>query len=123
MDYLKRSMENYIKYGEKYLSEGDNLLKEENYIQAGEKFWGAATQFVKAYAQKNGEAHDGYAQLFKVINNIANQKKGVEFNYLFSFANPLHINFYEHWLTRDTICRWWTSTLDMYATHRDTKIS
>jgi hypothetical protein len=42
----------YLKLCQKYLMEGEKLLKEKDYVQASEKFWGSATQIVKAIAAK-----------------------------------------------------------------------
>ncbi len=43
-------------------------IKKKNLQQASEKLWGAASQIVKAYAEKKGWKNDGHRELFNVVN-------------------------------------------------------
>ncbi|MCY4474617.1 MAG: PaREP1 family protein [Chloroflexi bacterium] len=70
-------------------------------IQASEKFWGATAQALKAVAEDRGWPHKSHAQLFAVLRNVVNETGDREITRLFTSANSLHVNFYEHYMEKD----------------------
>jgi hypothetical protein len=94
---------NYIKQADNYLKEYEREIKKRNLRQASEKLWGAASQIVKAYAEKKRWAHNGHRELFKVVSKISKETGDEELKALFSNASALHTNFYEGWFTKDEV--------------------
>ena len=94
---------NYTKQANSYLKDYDEAMKKGKLQQASEKLWGAASQIVKAYAEKKVWKHDGHRELFKVVSKISHETDDEELRTLFINASGLHTNFYEGWLTKDEI--------------------
>ena len=94
---------NYIKQADNYLEDYEDAMKERKLQQASEKLWGAASQIVKAYAQKKDWVHNGHRELFKVVDKISRESEDAEMKNQFSIASALHQNFYEGWLTKGEI--------------------
>ncbi len=72
-------------------------------IQASEKGWGAAAQMIKAIAQSRGWDHTSHRALFQVIRRVVQETSEPRIRDLFQIANALHMNFCEHWMTRDDV--------------------
>ncbi len=79
-----------------YLAEGDLL-------QASEKGWGAAAQMVKAAAEVRGWPHKNHGHLFTTIDRLGDETGDKELAILFHSAHSLHTNFYEGWMTRQSV--------------------
>ena len=73
--------------------------------QASEKGWGAAAQAVKAVCERRDWPHASHALLHQAISQIVEESGDESVLHLFSVANLLHINFYEHWLDARTVSR------------------
>ena len=73
--------------------------------QASEKGWGAAAQLVKALGEERGWAHNGHAQLFRIVERLVNETGDAEISNLFQVAGSLHQNFYENWDTAQNVGR------------------
>ena len=71
--------------------------------QASEKGWGAAAQMIKAVATQRGWKHNSHASLYQVISRLVNETSDDSIRGLFSTANALHQNFYEHWGDADYV--------------------
>lgn len=71
--------------------------------QASEKGWGAAAQAVKAVAEARGWEHKTHAALFINVDRLTDETGNGEFNSLFHYANSLHINFYENWMSAQMV--------------------
>lgn len=91
-------LEVHIKLSEKYLMEGEELLRGGDYVQASEKFWGAASQALKAVAAKRGERLSSHRELHKFLAKLAEETGDPELRRLWQSAGMLHQNFYENWL-------------------------
>jgi uncharacterized protein (UPF0332 family) len=96
-------VEIHIKLCEKYLKEGEELLKKGDYVQASEKFWGAASQMIKALAVKKGLELKSHGELHKYVVEIAKQTNKEEIRALWQSAISLHQNFYENWLPPEMV--------------------
>ena len=82
-----------------YWQQAQEELEKGDLRQASEKGWGAAAQIVKAVAEHRGIEHKSHRDLFEVVSGLNNE----QINAGFSFANTLHINFYEGWLNEDLV--------------------
>ena len=71
--------------------------------QASEKGWGAASQMVKAAAEDRGWPHNGHRQLFLAIDRLVAETGDGDIRSAFNDASALHTNFYEAWLSRESI--------------------
>ena len=86
--------------GRIFLTQAEEELAKDDLRQASEKGWGAASQMVKAVADARGWEHRGYAELFRAVGLLADERQDGEFRGLFSSAHDLHINFYDGYLER-----------------------
>jgi uncharacterized protein (UPF0332 family) len=93
----------YIEQANQFLQQGEEELNKGDIRQAGEKYWGAASQAVKAFAEKKGLRHDGHAWLFEAVDKISQEEKDDTIKGQFGLAGMLHTNFYEGWLTEGEI--------------------
>ena len=87
----------------KYLQDAKKLLKEQDYPQASEKLWGATAQIIKAIALKRGKHLRSHAAINKYADQLSKELNDKSILVYFSVANSLHQNFYEDWLTPDTV--------------------
>ena len=85
------------------IGEADNYLRRRNNIQASEKGWGAAAQALKAIAEERGWNHNGHALIVDVAQQVADEQDRSDLVGLFGTAQALHVNFYENWLSSDTV--------------------
>lgn len=93
----------YVELCRKYLSEGENLLKQKNYVQACEKIWGFASIVVKIIAfKKFKQILKKHKQLWSFVNYLS-KEVGDEILKWFAVANELHTNFYENELPDELI--------------------
>lgn len=88
----------HTKLSEKYLTEGEELLRRGDYVQSSEKFWGAASQALKAVAAKRGERLRSHRELHGFLAKLVEETGDTELRRLWQSAGMLHQNFYENWL-------------------------
>ena len=88
---------------EKYLSDAEELIKEEDYVQASEKLWGAASQMVKAVAAKRNLELRSHSDLNRFVAELRREVNEPEIRRLWQIATSLHQNFYEAWLPGETV--------------------
>jgi hypothetical protein len=93
----------YLKLCQKYLMEGEKLLKEKDYVQASEKFWGSATQIVKAIAAERGLELRSHDELHSFILKLEKEAGNPDIRRLWQSAGMLHQNFYENWLPPEMV--------------------
>lgn len=86
-----------------FMSRACDYLAEDDLLQASEKGWGAGAQAVKAAAEARGWPHKNHGHLFTAIDRLVDETGDQELRALFHFANSLHINFYEGWMTRRAV--------------------
>ena len=103
-------MESSVQESNKYaelsrwcIGEADNYLRAGNNIQASEKGWGAAAQALKAIAEDRGWSHNGHSLIVDIAQQVADEEGRTELVSLFGTAQALHVNFYEDWLSSDTV--------------------
>ena len=82
-----------------YLNQAHSEFAKGDLRQASEKGWGAASQIVKAIAEKRGLPHTIHADLFKVVSSLNNPQLRQQFG----VASQLHVNFYEGMLDKPTV--------------------
>lgn len=85
------------------IGEADNYLRRRNNIQASEKGWGAVAQALKAVAEERGWNHNSHGLIIDIAQQIADEQGRPDFIGLFGDAQALHVNFYENWLSSDTL--------------------
>lgn len=86
-----------------FLVKGRAHLDDGDLLQASEKGWGAAAQIVKAVADARAWRHQTHADLYRVVNRLANELADERLQVLFHSANALHQNFYEGWMPAESV--------------------
>ena len=86
----------YLRKARAHLAEGD-------LTQAGEKGWGAAAVAVKAVAEARGLRHEGHRELWRALEQLADETGDAELRAQFGLAGTMHTNFYEAWLGAETV--------------------
>ena len=89
--------------GHEFLAGARAQLAAGDLLQASEKGWGAAAQMVKAVAEARGWRHNGHRELHLTITRLSEEAGDERLRRLFAYANSLHTNFYEGWLTRQEV--------------------
>ena len=96
----------YHDTGREFLARARTYLDEEDLLQASEKGWGAAAQMVKAAAQARGWRHQSHRDLYAAIDGLVAETGDDDIGLAFGSAGQLHINFYEGWLSPETVERY-----------------
>lgn len=96
-------VEHYRALSEKYLKEGEELLKEGDLAQSSEKLWRAAASAVKMAAAKRGLRLEKHGSLWDFVDKLASERKDEDLLKFFHSANSLHRNFYEAQMTRRAV--------------------
>ena len=78
-----------------FLTQAFEELAEGDLPQASEKGWGAATQMLKAIAQKRGWSNSKHSDITQVIWDLRLETGDENLSVLYSAASTLHYNFYE----------------------------
>ena len=89
--------------GREFLARARTYLAEEDLLQASEKGWGAAAQMVKAAAEARGWSHQSHRELYAAIDRLVEETGDDGIRLAFGSAGQLHINFYEGWLSHETV--------------------
>lgn len=97
------AVENYQRTSRGLLLKAEQALEEGDLLQSSEKFWGAAAHMVKALAQRRGWRHSSHAALFGVMDQVVLETSDEGLRGLFLEAGQLHTNFYENWLSLETV--------------------
>ena len=85
------------------IGEAENYLRQRNNIQASEKGWGAAAQALKAIAEERGWNHGSHGLIVDIAQQVSDEWGRSDLVTLFGNAQALHVNFYEDWLSSDTV--------------------
>lgn len=88
-----------------FLAHATEELARGELLQASEKLWGAAAHAVKAVAQRRGWAHNSHRSLVEAVDRLVAETGQADLDTLFKVAQALHANFYEGWMTQDSIQR------------------
>ena len=95
--------DDYAAQSRQLLEEGQEALGLGELLQASEKLWGAAAHMVKSAAERRGWPHSSHRELFRAVNQFAQESGDAEIRNLFQVANSLHTNFYENWMTEEYV--------------------
>ena len=87
--------ERYARRSRHYLTKAHRELAQGDLLQAAEKGWGAASQILKAMAERRRWPHSQHASLYRVVDRIVQETGDDLIIYQFAVANELHVNFYE----------------------------
>lgn len=93
----------YKRLNYKYLKEAEELLSRRDYAQASEKLWGATAEIVKAVAAKRGVSLGTHRSIGEFVDRLHREHPDWHLREPFAYANSLHTNFYEDWLTEDFV--------------------
>ena len=93
----------YAEQSAEYWRQAQEELEKDDLRQASEKGWGAASQMVKAVAEKRRWDHKSHHDLHDAVDKLADETKDSDLILQFGSAANLHINFYEGWLSRPAI--------------------
>ena len=99
------TVETYREASRRFLDQAARELDAGDLQQASEKGWGAASQILKAAAAQRQWGHRTHRQLFNVVDALVEETGDGEIDDLFYFANGLHQNFYENWLSAESVRR------------------
>ena len=99
------TVERYRNTSRRFLDQAVQELDAGDLQQASEKGWGAASQILKAAAAQRQWGHDSHRLLFKVVDALVKETGDGEIDELFYFANGLHQNFCENWLSAEAVRR------------------
>ena len=91
-DYHTETASEFLTKAHIYLADGDLL-------QASEKGWGATARMVKAVAETRGWRHNTHGDLYRAIDDLADETSDQRLQNLFRSASALDQNFYEGWMT------------------------
>ena len=103
IDDKNSRIEMYIKLSNYYLEKAFKHLELNELTQASKKGWGAAALIVKAYAEKHGLRHFRHRDLEEIVEQIYKKLKDKEIVKFWSSALRLHSNFYENFMSKETI--------------------
>ena len=93
----------YAEISQWCIGEAESYLRRRNNIQASEKGWGATAQALKAIAEERGWNHNSHGLIVDIAQQVADERERSDLVGLFGTAQALHVNFYENWLSSDTI--------------------
>lgn len=97
------SQTEYERLNYKYLKEAEELLSRKDYAQASEKLWGATAEMVKTVAAKRGISLGTRRSIGEFVDRLHREHPDWRLREAFAYANSLHTNFYEDWLTEDFV--------------------
>ena len=103
MDSNDQELNKYAELSRWCITEADNYLRRRNNIQASEKGWGAAAQALKSVAEERGWNHNSHGLIIDIAQQVADEQGRPDLVSMFGSAQALHVNFYENWLSSDTI--------------------
>ena len=95
-DYHTETAKEFLARAHAYLADGDLL-------QASEKGWGATARMVKAVAETRGWRHSSHGDLYRAIDDLADELSDERLRNLFRSVSALHQNFYEGWMTEAAV--------------------
>ena len=95
-DYHTDTASEFLSKARAHLAEGDLL-------QASANGWRAAEQMVEAVAESRGWRHSSHGDLHRAVRRLAEGSSDQRLQRRFRSANALHENFYEGWMTEETV--------------------
>ncbi len=95
-EYHTETASEFLTRAHAYLADGDLL-------QASEKGWGATARMVKAVAETRGWRHTAHGDLYRAIDDLADELSDQRLQNLFRSASALHQNFYEGYMPEATV--------------------
>ena len=93
----------YSDTGREFITRARTYLAEDDLLKASEKGWGAAAQMVKAAAESRGWRHQSHRDLYGTIDRLVAETGDDGIRLAFGSAGQLHGNFYEGWLSHETV--------------------
>ena len=91
--------ERYSDLSADYLRKARLHFAEGDFTQASEKGWGAAATALKACAEERSWEHHRHWRHRVNLRQLVEESGDTELSELFSFAETLHANFYEDFLS------------------------
>ncbi|MBI2891884.1 MAG: PaREP1 family protein [Nitrospirae bacterium] len=92
-------MSRYDALHKKYLQDAERLLRKRDYPQASEKLWGATAEMIKSIAERRRWKHHSHRDLLVAMSRLAEESGGPGMRTLFAYAQMLHANFYEDFMS------------------------
>ena len=86
-----------------FLAHAHTYLREGDLLQASEKGWGATSRMVKAVAETRGWPNSTPGDLYRAVEQIAEESGNQHIGRLFRSASTLHQNFYEGYMPIETV--------------------
>ncbi len=85
----------FLRMRDKYLSNANEMIKNEEWRKASELLWGAVTQSIKALASTSNINIRKHEEFFIFIETLGKEIDDKEIYRLFLDLNALHRNFYD----------------------------
>ena len=95
--------EHHTETASEFLSKAHAYLADGDLLQASEKGWGATARMVKAVAETRGWRHSSHGDLYRAIDDLADELSDQRLQNLFRSASALHQNFYEGYMPEATV--------------------
>ena len=86
----------YQQSSQQFLTQARSELSAGDLQQASEKGWGAATQMLKAIADRRGWEHDRPRHYLRIVSRLRAETGDGDIRRLFNSTRALHENFYEN---------------------------
>ena len=93
----------YSDTGREFLARARTYLAGDDLLQASEKGWGAAAQMVTAAAESRSWRHNSHRDLYRTVDRLVEETGDDGIRLAFGSAGQLHTNFYEGWLSHETV--------------------
>ena len=97
----------YMNASRQYIRQAEVEFELEDYRQAGKKAWGAVASAVKFIAQQRGWRHEHHRSISNALREVADEFAGdfdsSQVKLWLTYAEALHINFYEGDLTAEDV--------------------
>ncbi len=87
-------IETHYTHSERLITQAEQELAQGDRLQASEKAWGAVAHRMKAIAEQRGWEYISHAQVFDIVERLAEETGSNEVRHLFAYANGLHRNYY-----------------------------
>ena len=87
-------IESHTVHSERLIAHAEQELAKGDRLQAAEKAWGSVAHRLKSIAELRGWEYTTHAQVYDIVERLADEQGDDEVKTLFGIAAGLHQNFY-----------------------------
>ena len=97
-------IDNHIQTAERFLRHAEEQFEIGDMPQASEKAWGAVAHYLKSVAKFRGWRNSSHSDLSKINDDLSYETSDPRMvRFLYRSVSQLHQNFYEDWLTDQSV--------------------